>query len=223
MSTREITVENEATLRHVLDGITFAPSCLDMGWGWQIETLPGRGWLINTTFRRPDTRTGEIGTGTGRKEFVAIGTSESGVVKTAWLLAELIVRHELMEAFLYRGVRIFDPHRTAEELSMPERAEQPPSPSVPRAMLNVDTLFALDEVSQHSLGRTGEVAAAIAAGLRVLDPRSAQKLAPVYRRSLEEWVSMVSDGCDGVGDRWLRWRDAVSALLKAIDNHKESP
>jgi len=122
--TQEITIENQAALRHVLDGITFAPSCLDMGWAWQIETLPDRGWLVNTTFRRPDTRTGEIGTGTGRKEFIAIGATESAVVKTAWLLAELIVRHELMEAFLYRGVRIFNPHRTVEELSLPERMKR---------------------------------------------------------------------------------------------------
>jgi len=115
----EDTVENEAALRHVLDGITFAPSCLNMGWTWQIETLPGRGWLVNTTFRRPDTHSGEIGMGTGRKEFVPIGATESAVVKTCWLLAELIVRHELMEAFLYQGVRIFDPHHSVADLSMP--------------------------------------------------------------------------------------------------------
>ena len=53
-----------------------------------------------------------------------VGASESAVVKTAWLLAELIVRHELMEAFLYKGIRIFDPHRTVEELSLPELAEK---------------------------------------------------------------------------------------------------
>ena len=124
------TINNEAALRYVLDGITFAPSCLDMGWDWQIETLyvvPGgvvRGWLVNTTFRRPDTHTGQIGTGTGRKEFVPVGASESAVVKTAWLLAELIVRHELMEAFLYKDIRIFDPHRTVEELALPELTEK---------------------------------------------------------------------------------------------------
>ena len=37
---------------------------------------------------------------------------------------ELIVRHELMEAFLYKGIRIFDPHRTVEELSLPELMEK---------------------------------------------------------------------------------------------------
>ena len=116
-------------LRAVLDGISFAPSCLDMGWTWEIEELRAadgalRGWLVNTTFQRPDTYTGQIGTGRGRKEFVALGTTESGAVKTAWLLAELIVRHELMEAFLYRGIRIFDPHHTVEELSLPTKRRQ---------------------------------------------------------------------------------------------------
>jgi len=98
-----------------------------MGWTWEIEELPEasgalKGWLVNTTFQRPDTHTGVLGTGRGRKEFIAVGASESGAVKTAWLLAELIVRHELMEAFRYRGVRIFDPHHTVDELSMPHRA-----------------------------------------------------------------------------------------------------
>jgi hypothetical protein len=123
-------VHTTADLRAVLDDIRFAPNCVDMGWAWEIEELPLapdgalKGWLVNTTFRRPDTDTGAMGVGRGRKEFIAVGTTESGVVKTAWLLAELIVRHELMEAFLYRGVRIFNPHHTVDELSMPERARQ---------------------------------------------------------------------------------------------------
>jgi hypothetical protein len=122
----EVIIENEDQLRSVLAQISFAPSCVSMGWQWQIEELrlvsgDLRGWLVNTTFRRPDTHTGEIGIGAGRKELVAFGASESAVVKTCWLLAELIVRHELMEAFLYKGVRIFNPHHSIEELSMPAR------------------------------------------------------------------------------------------------------
>ena len=123
----EVVVESESQLRAVLDQISFAPSCVSMGWQWQVEELrlhsgELRGWLVNTTFRRPDTHTGEVGVGTGRKELIAYGASESAVVKTCWLLAELIVRHELMEAFLYQGVRIFDPHHSVAELSMPARA-----------------------------------------------------------------------------------------------------
>lgn len=126
----EKTVTTTAELEAVFAEIRFAPNCVDMGWAWEIEELhvaPDgalRGWLVNTTFRRPDTDTGVVGIGRGRKELIAVGTSESGVVKTAWLLAELIVRHELMEAFLYRGIRIFDPHHTVDELSMPHRARR---------------------------------------------------------------------------------------------------
>lgn len=126
----ETLVRTTADLRATFEDITFAPNCVNMGWAWEIEELhvsPDgalKGWLVNTTFRRPDTDTGVVGIGRGRQEFIAAGTSVSGVVKTAWLLAELIVRHELMEAFLYRGVRIFDPHHTVDELSMPYRARQ---------------------------------------------------------------------------------------------------
>lgn len=126
----DIQVQTIDDVRAVLAGISFAPSNLDMGWTWEVEELRAgaggelKGWLVNTTFQRPDTHTGVVGTGRGRKEFVAVGTGESGVVKTAWLLAELIVRHELMEAFLYRGVRIFDPHHTVDELSLPHRLRE---------------------------------------------------------------------------------------------------
>lgn len=122
-------MQTAADLRAVFEQVSFAPSCVNMGWTWEIEELTNadgtvKGWLVNTTFQRPDTFTGVFGTGRGRQEYVARGTTESGTVKTAWLLAELIVRHELMEAFLYRGVRIFNPHHSVDELSMPHRAKQ---------------------------------------------------------------------------------------------------
>lgn len=123
-------IRTREALRAVLDQITFAPSCVDMGWNWEIEELqlvPDgrlRGWLVNTTFRRPDTHTGEVGLGRGRQEIIAFAASETAVVKTAWLLAELIVRHELMEAFHYKGVRIFNPHHTVDELALPARAHE---------------------------------------------------------------------------------------------------
>jgi hypothetical protein len=126
----EKTMRATADVQAVLDQISFAPNCVNMGWDWEIEEVRVgaaddlKGWLVNTTFQRPDTFTGAFGTGRGRKEWVPVGTSESGLVKTAWLLAELIVRHELMEAFLYRGVRIFNPHHTVDELSMPHRARE---------------------------------------------------------------------------------------------------
>lgn len=114
-------------LRAVLNNITFGPSgvMLDkMDLKWEIEGLIAQngsymvvpsGWKIRFTFLRPDTATGTLGRGAGRWELVEIGTSETGIVNTCWLLLELLVRHELMEAFKYCGVRISDPHATVEQ------------------------------------------------------------------------------------------------------------
>lgn len=78
------------------------------------------GWFVWCEFERPDSDTGMRGVGKGREEIVWNGTSESGVVKTCWLLVELLVRHELMEGFRYNKVRIFDPHNTVSDLSLPQ-------------------------------------------------------------------------------------------------------
>lgn len=55
------------------------------------------------------------------RDIIAHVTFAPSAVKTCWLRVELILRHELMEAFLYKGVRIFNPHHTVAELSMPAR------------------------------------------------------------------------------------------------------
>ncbi len=116
-------IENRAQMRMVLDGITFGPSgvMLDrMDLQWETEPIAypgGGGWLIRCTFMRPDTVTGDIGRGAGRWEFVAHRSEETSLVKTCWLLLELLVRHELMESFIYRGAKIFDPHKTVAQLA----------------------------------------------------------------------------------------------------------
>lgn len=127
----EAGITTEEELKAALADISFAPSCVDMGWQWETEPVydfngenSGHdpsviGWFVNTSFQRPDTSSGAVGRGRGRKEFVPVGTSVSGAVKTAWLLAELIVLHELREAFLYKGNRVFDPHKTVDELCVP--------------------------------------------------------------------------------------------------------
>lgn len=113
------------TLRRILDGVVLAPSGAKLdGLEWQIE-IDSRGWLIRATFLRPDRETGEVSRGAGRWELVAGDASATSVVKTAWLCCELLVRHELMESFTYRGVRIFDPHHTVDELSMAHHARGP--------------------------------------------------------------------------------------------------
>jgi len=117
-------IMKRADIDEVLGGVTFAPSCVDMAWQWEMRDIRG-GWLIRCSFQRPDRTTGEIGRGFGRWWFVREGESESGLVKTAYSAAKMNIEHELMEAFRYRGVRIFDPHHTVDQLGLAASAGGP--------------------------------------------------------------------------------------------------
>ena len=115
---RKIYTQQE--LEELLSEVSMVNTALDFKWHFQSQMccdpdMPG--FLVRVGFERPDTNTGEIGTGYGRFEYIGIGTTESGVVKTAWLLIELVVRHELMEAFRWRGKRIFNPHNSIHALA----------------------------------------------------------------------------------------------------------
>ncbi len=82
-----------------------------------------------------------------------------------------------------------------------------------------ETRHALDEVARHSLGRTGEIARAIEAGIVAL--RDGALLAPGHHEALEEFAWMLSESTPsaegaGIGKRYVRWRDAVLALLAAL-------
>ncbi len=107
-------------LRAILHRISFRPSCVDMGWRWQIEEISDGlrllGWFVQASFKRPDTYTGVIGTGYGRKEFIAFGVDKTTVIKTAWVCIELTIMHELREAFCFDSLRVFNPHKTIDQL-----------------------------------------------------------------------------------------------------------
>ena len=76
------------------------------------------GWAIQCSFERPDALLhGKVKTGYGRHWLVANGATETSIVKTAWLAMQQIVAHELMEAFEWRGERIFDPHKSLMTLA----------------------------------------------------------------------------------------------------------
>lgn len=105
-------------IKKALSDISFAPSNLDMGWKWQAKKN-GKDFKIRCSFRRPDTNTGEVGEGFGRWMLIDRKSDARGVIMTAWVCAKLIVDHELMEAFLYRNVRILDPHKNLEDLGFP--------------------------------------------------------------------------------------------------------
>lgn len=120
----ELKVRSNNDLLQALAEVSMENSVLDFKWKFNVQgvaTTDGGGWLVQVTFERPDTATGVVGIGFGRKEFVAYGSTVSGVVKTAWLLIELMVRHELMEAFRWRGCRIFNPHHRVDELASIEK------------------------------------------------------------------------------------------------------
>mgnify|MGYP003337638828 CR=1 FL=1 len=121
-------------LQSVIKEITMENTALDFKWRFVVEPVPAsnsyvysehnhclesasQGWFVQVEFQRPDTATGEMGIGRSRKEFVAKGTWVSGLVKTCWLLLELTVRHELMEAFHWRNKRIFNPHNSVFDLA----------------------------------------------------------------------------------------------------------
>jgi len=136
-------VKTQEQLSDILLNITFNPSCVDMDWAWKVEEVwrddpehfhwmqsqadnEGKwyqrravilgGWLISTTFKRPDRATGSMETGRGREWFVPVGSTMSGVVKTAFAACKMILEHELMESFKFDRQRPFDPHNTVQEL-----------------------------------------------------------------------------------------------------------
>ncbi len=115
----ESCVNTTAELKAILERITFKNTVLDFKWAFEYQYINGlkQGWLLWVTFERPDTITGVVGRGRGREELIWRGTSLSGVVKTAWLLVELMIRHELMEGFCFDGKRIFNPHNSVLDLA----------------------------------------------------------------------------------------------------------
>lgn len=117
-------VTTHADLLAVLDAISFAPSCLALGWRWHVEWHDEAGWLVRCSFDRPDTDSGEVGRGAGRLWFVERGATVGAVVKTAWSACRMVVEHELHEAFLFHGDRVFDPHADVDALAAVSRARR---------------------------------------------------------------------------------------------------
>lgn len=119
MST-EITVNTPLELAATLRDISFVNTVLDFKWRFEFkeELISNKSaWLLWVSFERPDTLTGVVSRGRGRDEIIYAGATVSAVVKTAWVLVELMIRHELMEGFRWKNKRIFNPHNTVEALA----------------------------------------------------------------------------------------------------------
>lgn len=116
---------NEELLRRVIARVTQSPSCVDMGWEWDVREVfynavhgqtESAGFLIRCSFQRPDTNSGKVGRGWGRFFHLNEDESVTGVVKTMKLAMTRIVDHEIDEMIRYMDERIFDPHYDISDL-----------------------------------------------------------------------------------------------------------
>ncbi|MEK6828822.1 MAG: hypothetical protein AABY15_01760 [Nanoarchaeota archaeon] len=116
--TKTLTIEDVKT---ILSNINFASySCIDMGWEFEVKE-EGSLYLIRTSFMRKDIVSGEFGKGWGRWHTTPVDCStETSIVMTAWVCVKMIVEHELLESFEYKDKKVFNPHKSLDQLIYPE-------------------------------------------------------------------------------------------------------
>jgi hypothetical protein len=78
--------------------------------------LQGGRCYIEVQCKRPDTYTGEFGTGYGGKRYLRDEMTDSEIVRNIFGAFMAYEEHECREAFQFRGVRIFGPHIDVEYL-----------------------------------------------------------------------------------------------------------
>lgn len=150
----EAEVNTSEELENVLRDVSFRNTVLDFKWRFEWQPIritsshdpfDREGWLVWCTFERPDTESGKVSRGRGRDEIVWKGTTVSGVVKTCWLLVELLIKHELMEGFRWHNARIFNPHHSVFDLAQVQHmhTKKPPSQARHAAMMDL-TLRVID-------------------------------------------------------------------------------
>jgi len=134
------TVQNAVQLNILLSSIEMRGTRFaEWRFGWRVTEVEGPGtgldrmaglvellgWHVQCSFERPDANDGSVAVGYGRKWFVDVGTSETGVVFTAWLAIQQIVIHELHESFTVtvegERVRLLDPHKRLADLAAGSR------------------------------------------------------------------------------------------------------
>ena len=126
-SNEEMTLEK---IVGILENLKSAPSGISMSSenDYRFEVIEVRsdgeinadGFLLRCGFIRPDTTTGEMGEGFGRWNYFPKNSSEKSVIMTAFVAIKLVVEHEMLEAFEFKGTKLFNPHKTLDELSFPE-------------------------------------------------------------------------------------------------------
>lgn len=138
-----MTEYTQTQAQEIVNQISFAPSGIQMHetGNPQFEVQKTEyGFMIRCSFWRPDTNTGEMGTGFGRWWIAPLDSQDKGLVMAAWMAFEQIVKHEMMECFLYKGARLFNPHKTLEELAHPEIINKKTS-WVKKSLARIENLF----------------------------------------------------------------------------------
>ena len=77
---------------------------------WE-TTHVGPTLYFRQVFWAPDSKTHQITRFTSRWWMIGYGVTRSEIVRSAFCAAKWTVEHELMENFLYKGKRIFNPHK----------------------------------------------------------------------------------------------------------------
>lgn len=127
---KQFTTNSIEGIQEILSHVKSAPSGIrmssDKDYRFEVCEASGMGpdsdgFLIRCGFWRPDTNTGIMGEGFGRWNFVPTNSSVDAIVKTAYVAIKLVVEHEMMEAFEFMGTKVFDPHKTLDELAYPKK------------------------------------------------------------------------------------------------------
>jgi hypothetical protein len=78
-------------------------------YGLEVGIADGR-VFIQVLCERPDTYTGEYGTGRGGRRFLDPAQTDSSIVRSIFAAFIAYNEHETREAFTYQNARIFGPH-----------------------------------------------------------------------------------------------------------------
>lgn len=81
-----------------------------------VDGLPHGRIYLQVQYEQACNDTGEILTWHGGKFYLSQYMTDDEIVKKAWVAFEMCVKHEVMEAFLVDGLRLFNPHADFEAL-----------------------------------------------------------------------------------------------------------
>lgn len=96
-------------VRSVLQNVRFRD------WSFRVQPK-GDGFLVFAVFTAPDSNTGVPSEQHSRKWYVSSHAVSSEIIQTAYAAVQRAILHEVAEDFLYRGLRIYNPHLDVEEL-----------------------------------------------------------------------------------------------------------